>query len=122
MASETKRTCTQCGPFAPKAETVSILGFQAEHPLWSIKNEDGADKIRRRFLFPTYAEAVKFTGDIAALAASEDHHPAILLELDAVTVTWWTHSLGGLHNNDLILAQYTDKLFTSAMKRAGHPV
>jgi 4a-hydroxytetrahydrobiopterin dehydratase len=31
-----------------------------------------------------------------------------LVEYGAVTVTWWTHAIGGLHLNDLIMAAKTD--------------
>lgn len=122
MTDKKTRTCHACDSHAPTAETVSMWGFQAEHPLWAFVDEENIRKIKRRFLFSNYSEAVKFTGQIAALAAYEDHHPAILLEWDTVTVTWCTKSIGGLHNNDLIMAQQTDKLFDVSQRRAERAV
>ncbi|APJ15102.1 pterin-4-alpha-carbinolamine dehydratase [Aeromonas hydrophila] len=29
---------------------------------------------------------------------------------DMVTVSWWTHKIGGLHRNDFIMAARTDEL------------
>jgi len=29
-----------------------------------------------------------------------------------VTVSWWTHKIGGLHRNDFIMAAKTDRLFS----------
>ncbi len=46
-------------------------------------------------------------GDLAEI---ENHHPAILTEWGKVEVTWWTHSIDGLHDNDFILAARTDAL------------
>jgi 4a-hydroxytetrahydrobiopterin dehydratase len=33
-----------------------------------------------------------------------------LTEWGRVTVTWWTHKIGGLHRNDFIMAAQTDEL------------
>jgi 4a-hydroxytetrahydrobiopterin dehydratase len=33
-----------------------------------------------------------------------------LTEWGKVTVTWWTHKIGGLHQNDFIMAARTDEL------------
>jgi 4a-hydroxytetrahydrobiopterin dehydratase len=44
-------------------------------------------------------------------AEEEGHHPALLTEWGKVTVTWWTHKIGGLHHNDFIMAARTDELF-----------
>ena len=52
---------------------------------------------------------------VGALAEQEGHHPALLTEWGRVTVSWWTHAIGGLHRNDFILAARTDTLY------AGHP-
>ena len=41
----------------------------------------------------------------------EGHHPALLTEWGKVTVTWWTHKIGGLHHNDFVMAAKTDELF-----------
>jgi 4a-hydroxytetrahydrobiopterin dehydratase len=41
----------------------------------------------------------------------EGHHPALLTEWAKVTVTWWTHKIGGLHLNDFIMAARTDEIF-----------
>ncbi|MGC8775690.1 MAG: 4a-hydroxytetrahydrobiopterin dehydratase, partial [Chlorobaculum sp.] len=41
---------------------------------------------------------------------SEGHHPALLTEWGKVTVSWWTHAIGGIHLNDVIMATKTEKL------------
>lgn len=113
MTENRKRTCTACNADAPRAGHTSILGFKAKHPKWTIEKADNIEKLKRHFTFSTYSNAVAFTDEIAALAEFEDHHPSILLEWGAVTVTWWTHKIGGLHNNDLLMAELTDELFES---------
>jgi 4a-hydroxytetrahydrobiopterin dehydratase len=44
-------------------------------------------------------------------AGEEGHHPALLTEWGKVKVTWWTHKIGGLHQNDFIMAARMDELF-----------
>ena len=52
-----------------------------------------------------------------AMAEEQDHHPALLLEWGRVTTSWWSHSLGGVHINDLIMAARTERLFQSSESR-----
>ena len=48
---------------------------------------------------------------MGALAEQANHHPAILTEWGKVTVTFWTHVIRNLHQNDFILAARTDQAF-----------
>jgi pterin-4a-carbinolamine dehydratase len=64
--------------------------------------------LERVFKFKNYAQSVAFANRVAEIAESQHHHPAIVLEWGRVTVTWWTHAIGGLHRNDLIMAARTD--------------
>ena len=32
-----------------------------------------------------------------------------------VTVSWWTHKIGGLHRNDFIMAARTDQLLSEPL-------
>ncbi len=82
-----------------------------EVPRWQkTKSEEGEDQLRREFHFPDFKQAFSFAYKLAALAERENHHPAILVEWGKVTVTWWTHKIGGLHQNDFIMAAKTDTI------------
>ncbi len=67
-------------------------------------------KLQRTFTFTNFVEAIDFTVKVGNLAEEFNHHPAILTEWGKVTVSWWTHSIRGLHKNDFILAAKTDRL------------
>lgn len=84
--------------------------MQREIPDWRIIDMAGEQQLMREFRFPDFAAALVFTNQIAELAESENHHPALLLEYGKVTVRWWTHKIGGLHRNDFIMAARTDLL------------
>jgi 4a-hydroxytetrahydrobiopterin dehydratase len=75
---------------------------------WHRIQEEGTDKLRRSFHFPDFKQAFNYAFAIAALAEREDHHPVICVEWGKVTVTWWTHKVRGLHENDFIMAAKCD--------------
>ena len=54
-----------------------------------------------------------FAQAITVLAEQVDHHPALLIEWGKVSVSWWSHDLGGLNINDFIMAAKTQQLYTS---------
>src|SRR6266850_7202845 len=67
-------------------------------------------RLQRAFRFRNFAEALRFTNRVGALAEDEGHHPAILTVWGRVTVTLWTHKIRGLHRNDFIVAAKIDSL------------
>ncbi len=80
-------------------------------PDWTIIEVNGMKQLQRVFTFNNFADALAFTNKVGALAESEGHHPALLTEWGRVTVTWWTHSAGGVSSKDYSMATQTDKLF-----------
>jgi len=77
-------------------------------PLWS--TNAGAKKIRRTFAFKDYYAAMAFVNAVAWVAHREDHHPDMAVGYNKVTVTFSTHSVGGLSENDFICAARIDAL------------
>lgn len=73
-----------------------------------------ASAISRTFTCPSFPEAMAFAGRIAEYAESVDHHPDLLISYQKVTVTWSTHSAGGVTDKDMAAAKATDGLFTPA--------
>lgn len=72
--------------------------------------EDSKLKITKTFKFPKYLDSVNFAVSIAKIAESENHHPDILIGWRKVVVTLTTHVIGGLSENDFILAAKIDKM------------
>jgi len=79
-------------------------------PGWKVVEREGIKRLERVFGFRNFAEALAFTDRVGEQAEEEGHHPALLTEWGRVTVTWWTHKIGGLHRNDFIMAAKTDEL------------
>jgi 4a-hydroxytetrahydrobiopterin dehydratase len=74
-------------------------------PQWT---RDG-DKISREFTCPTFADAVAFIVRVGFDAEAADHHPDIAVHYKRVTLTFWTHSEGGLTAKDFAGAAGADK-------------
>ncbi len=67
-------------------------------------------KIRHEFIWKDFIEAIEFVNNVAELAEQEDHHPDIHISYKKVIIELWTHAIGGLSENDFILASKIEKL------------
>jgi 4a-hydroxytetrahydrobiopterin dehydratase len=67
-------------------------------------------KIWRTFNFPGFRDALAFVNRIAALAEEEGHHPNLHLLYNQVRVDLTTHAIGGLSENDFIVARKIELL------------
>ena len=56
--------------------------------------------IRRRFTFGGFPDALAFVVRLGFDAEAADHHPDILVNYRRVTLTYTTHSEGGLTDKD----------------------
>lgn len=102
--------CVACRAGAPTVTAEERDALCVEVPKWDLVERDGIQRLERVFAFPSFVEALAFTNEVGALAEEEGHHPALLTEWGRVTVTWWTHKIKGLHQNDFIMAAKTDEL------------
>jgi len=53
---------------------------------------------------------MEFVNRVAEIAETEGHHPDIAIHWNRVDLVLWTHSIGGLHENDFIVAAKIDRL------------
>jgi 4a-hydroxytetrahydrobiopterin dehydratase len=71
---------------------------------WSL---DG-DAIKKQYTFRDFPEAVHFVDRLVPVAEAADHHPDILINYKRVTLTYSTHSEGGLTEKDFEGANAAD--------------
>lgn len=77
---------------------------------WSIV--PGGKKIEKEWILKDFVSAVNFINEITDIAEEEGHHPDIIIEnYNHLKVIFWTHNIGGLTENDFIMAAKIDKLF-----------
>jgi 4a-hydroxytetrahydrobiopterin dehydratase len=73
-----------------------------------------ADAIRKQFVFKGFPEAVAFVGRLVPGAEAADHHPDIVINYKRVTLTYSTHSEGGLTPKDFDGARMAEQVATSS--------
>jgi 4a-hydroxytetrahydrobiopterin dehydratase len=100
--------CTACRGDEPTLTDAEIAKLRPQVPEWQVVEREGIKRLERVFKFRSFAQALTFTNKVGEQAEEEGHHPALLTEWGKVTVTWWTHKIGGLHRNDFIMAARTD--------------
>lgn len=100
--------CRTGGALLDKSE-IDLYRHQVSN--WQIIEVDGVKRLTRSYRFKTFKQALEFTNRVGEIAEREQHHPLLVTEWGRVTVSWWTHKIGGLHKNDFIMATKTDRLF-----------
>jgi 4a-hydroxytetrahydrobiopterin dehydratase len=117
MNQLTQMKCTACRKGEPTVTDAEIAELRPQVPAWNIIEVDGIKRLEKVFRFDDFVHALAFTNKVGELAEEEGHHPALLTEWGKVTVTWWTHKIGGLHRNDFIMAAKTDQAYASSEGR-----
>jgi len=102
--------CTPPRGDEPALSEEEIERMMSQVPEWEVVEEDGVKKLERTFEFGNFAEAQTFTNRVGKIAEEEGHHPVITLTWGEATITWYTHKIEGLHQNDFIMAAKTDEL------------
>ena len=74
-------------------------------PGWRLEG----NAISRQFTFAGFPDAVAFIVRLGFTAEAADHHPDLLVNYRRVTVTYSTHSEGGLTEKDFEGARAADK-------------
>lgn len=75
---------------------------------------DGIQCLVANYTFDNFVAALAFTNRVGELAEQYNHHPRIILEYGRVSVSWWTHTAGGISVNDVVLARETSTLKAAA--------
>lgn len=108
-----ERRCKPCeGGVRPLDREQSEELLQALHEDWSL-SEDGLE-ISRTFKFPAYDHTLAFANAAAWIAITEDHHPVLTVSYGSCEVSYTTHAINGLSDNDFICAAKIDRLVGEA--------
>ena len=113
MTALSQNSCDVCRASAPKVDEAEARELLAQIPDWSLIEVDGISQLQRQYKFKNFVKAMAFANQLADIAEAEGHHPGILVEWGKATVTWWSHSIKGLHHNDFVMAAKTDQLLDS---------
>ena len=102
------KKCKSCeGETSPlKGEALKQMRKQLSED-WKLIDEHHLEK---EYSFKNFKEALEFTNRVGAIAEQEQHHPDIFLGWGKVKLDLWTHKVGGLSENDFILAAKADSV------------
>ena len=93
--------------------TEEIKELLTELPTWKVNYsvEGKFYYLERKFKCSAYPAVIAFHNNVSELAENVQHHPEMITEYQYLTVKWWSHSVGGLHMNDFIMAAKCDQIY-----------
>lgn len=97
------KKCIPCENGMGLLNSLEINNFLKEIPDWGLSGD--GKKIEKKFEFENFPKALEFVNKVGKIAEDEGHHPDILIfNWNKVKISISTHSVGGLTENDFILA------------------
>ena len=112
------RACVPCRGGIPPLGEVEARRLLEGTPEWRL--EENATRLVRRFEFEDFVKAMAFVNRVADIAEEQGHHPDIAIHWNKVDLVLWTHKIGGLHENDFILAAKVDRLLEESSRAASN--
>lgn len=105
------KKCVPCETGAPP-----LTPDEIERRLGGLSGWELVDgkKIEKTYTFKTFADAIAFVNKVASCAEEEGHHPGISITWRRVVISFFTHAIGGLSENDFIIAREVDALTPEA--------
>lgn len=107
MSELAERKCKPCeGGVAPLERAAADRLLAQISPAWTLTGNAGA--IRREFAFRDFYRTMSFVNALAHIANIEDHHPDLEVGYNYCRVTFTTHAIHGLSENDFVCAAKVD--------------
>ena len=107
MTGLTERTCVPCRGGVPPLTESEANALLEQTAGWTLI--DG-QRIERSFEFGNFRDALGFVDGVGALAEEQGHHPDITFGWGYAKISLYTHKIGGLHENDFIMAAKINRL------------
>lgn len=105
----TNRKCEPCEGGVDPCPLPFVREQLEKIPGWFITNE--GQRIRKNWTVKDFMSGLAFFEKVAQLAEADGHHPDLHLEgYRNVWIELWTHAIGGLSENDFILAAKIDEI------------
>lgn len=103
------KKCVPCEGGVPKLTDAEATAQLAKLSNWKLTND--GQRIRKEWVVKNFMTGMRFFNKVAELAEAEGHHPDLhLVGYRNVAIEIWTHAIGGLSENDFILASKIDEL------------
>jgi 4a-hydroxytetrahydrobiopterin dehydratase len=107
MSTLAERRCKPCdGGVAPLKPAAAQEYLAQISPGWALG--PNAQTLRREFAFRDFYRTMSFVNALAHIANIEDHHPDLEVGYNYCRVTFTTHAIRGLSENDFVCAAKLD--------------
>jgi 4a-hydroxytetrahydrobiopterin dehydratase len=104
-----RKHCAPCEGHVAALNAEQARELLQQVPGWDLA--PNGQRIRRSWRVRDFVAALDFFRRIGEIAEAEDHHPDLhLVGYRNVTIELWTHAVGGLTENDFILAARINEL------------
>lgn len=104
------KKCVPCEGGVPPLSRTEAAALCAElNRDWQVA--DDVKSLKRAFKFKDFYRTMSFVNAVAHIANVDDHHPDLEVGYDYCRLTYTTHSIRGLSQNDFICAAKIDRLF-----------
>lgn len=110
MSELASRRCAPCEGGTPPVQGEELKRMLGQLDGWELVEGAGGNRIEKEYRFPDFRQALDFVNRLGEVAEEEGHHPDVYLTWGKVRVALSTHSIGGLSENDFILAAKADRL------------
>jgi 4a-hydroxytetrahydrobiopterin dehydratase len=109
MTKLTQMKCIPCeGGFAPLNKIQAQDFLKQLNSAWVLSSD--MKFISRRFEFKGFQKTIGFVNALAWVVNQENHHPDLRVGYNYCEVTFTTHAIDGLSENDFICAAKVDAL------------
>ena len=101
----------QCQEYSSKESPLNLSEIEEnrrhtpEWQYWAPENH-----LERVYRFANYSDTIAFVNQIAIIADDQDHHPEMIVSYNRCKVSFFTHTVKGLTENDFICAAKIDAL------------
>lgn len=107
MSDLASRRCRPCEGGTPPLSRAQAQELMPQlNAAWQLSDE--AHALRREFRFRDFYRTMSFVNALAHLANIEDHHPDLEVGYNYCRVSFTTHAVRGLSENDFVCAAKTD--------------
>ena len=107
-----EKKCVPCEGGAIAFDISEIHNYQKKVDGWDVLKDDKKNFfLEKNFKFKNFLESQNFVNEVGKVSEQEGHHPDILFGWGYAKIAITTHAIGGLSENDFILAAKIDKLF-----------
>jgi 4a-hydroxytetrahydrobiopterin dehydratase len=106
LMSLIEKKCVPCEGGVEKYNDAMATKLLEHVDGWNLND----NQIQKRFEFGNFVQAMDFLNQVKDVAEEEGHHPDFCVHYNKVDFTIWTHAIGGLSENDFILAAKIDHL------------